>query len=230
MSERVEIGEHVLYCGDALVVLPTLPAGSADAVITDPQYNVGFDYASTTDHRPDYREWCTAWFAQLKRVCREPILISCGIVNVGMWHAIEKPSWILCWWKPACMGRSPIGFNNWEPVLMYGKSRGKGGCDVFEAVIKPDPSLNGHPCPKPLEWAKKQIQTLTARGDAILDPFLGSGTTGVAAATMGRRFTGIEIDAAYFDMARGRIENANGRGGLFEAATADLFADGPEVA
>jgi site-specific DNA-methyltransferase (adenine-specific) len=197
--------------GDCLDVLRILPDGCVDAVITDPPYNVGLTYTGdeTEDKRPDYVEWCAEWFAALKRVCSGPILISCGVANLGRWHAIEQPTWLLCWHKPAAMGRCAVGFNNWEPVLVYG-SQLKMGCDVFQASIRPDKSLRGHPCPKPLAWARKQLLAVDA--DIILDPFGGSGTTAVACIAEGRRCILVEKEPTYAAIARERVATAMGRG------------------
>jgi site-specific DNA-methyltransferase (adenine-specific) len=197
--------------GDCLDVLRTLPDGCVDAVITDPPYNVGLEYAGdeSGDRKADYAGWCAAWFGELKRVCRGPILISCGVANLGVWHAIEAPRWVLCWHKPAATGRRVVGFNNWEPVLLYGKAA-RPSCDVFRAVIRPDKALTGHPCPKPLEWARPQVRMID--GAVILDPFGGSGTTGVAAIAEGRRAILIEKEPAYADIAERRIREAMGTG------------------
>ena len=211
--------------GDCLEVLRSMPAGCVHAVITDPPYNVGFKYSgdATGDRRDDYPEWCGQWFAELERVCVGPILISCGIVNLAMWHKIKPPRWVLCWWKPASSKRSPVGFNNWEPVMMYGPKSTRRGCDVIRtteqaklAAWSKTKSL-GHPCPKPVEWATKQITLLTEPGDIILDPFAGSGTTGKAAVIEGRRCVLIEKEPAYAAIARRRVADAMGSGLLAPA-------------
>jgi adenine-specific DNA-methyltransferase len=206
---------YALHEGDALAWLPTLPAGCVDAVVTDPPYNVGFSYANGTDKRADYRGWCDSWLAECLRVSTGPVAISCGIVNLAMWCGIRPPSWVLCWWKPACMGRSAVGFNNWEPVLLYGKSRGEGGADVIRAPIIPGNDMSGHPCPKPVEWGRGLIRRLTREGDTVLDLFAGSGTTGVACVQTGRRFLGCELDPAYHAVAVKRLAEANCETGLF---------------
>ncbi len=110
------------------------------------------------------------------------------------------------------MGRSPVGFCNWEPMLLYGKSKGKAGCDVIRAQILPDPDLEGHPCPKPLEWGRGFVELLSKAGMTILDPFAGSGTTGVACMNTGRNFIGCEIDAGYHAIAHRRITEAKSSG------------------
>lgn len=67
---------------------------------------------------------------------------------------------------------------------------------------------DGHPAPMPYSMAADHIQTWTTPGETILDPFMGSGTTGVACAKLGRKFIGIEIEPKYFDIACRRIEEA----------------------
>jgi site-specific DNA-methyltransferase (adenine-specific) len=183
-------GAATLYCGDALRVLPTLTSGSVDTVVTDPPYGVDFRYATHDDNPIGYREWCNRWFDALKTRCTGPIAISCGIGNLSGW---PQPDWVFCWHKPAAMGRCVVGFNNWEPLIVYGKTRAGQVVDVFTAPIVPDDSLKGHPCPKPIGWGRGAVARIAADGDTVLDPFMGSGTTGVACIQTGRRFIGIDI-------------------------------------
>ena len=209
--------DYTLHCGDCLDIMPTLEAGSIDAIICDPPYNVGFKYTSHDDNNALYEQWCQSWFYELKRICNGPIAISVGQTNLSMWARIAPPDWWLAWWKPAAMGRCVVGFNNWEPIAFYGKPTTQ-LCDVIRAPIVPDDSTAGHPCPKPLEWAVKQVQKFTKPGALILDPFMGSGTTGVAAIQEGRRFVGIEKDAGYFEIAQKRISETTRQPALLEVA------------
>jgi len=215
----LEIGPCKLACGDCLEILPTLEAGSVDAVVTDPPYNVGVNYGSSDDSKPDYAEWTEKWFLLCQSLSPRCIGVSCGMSNLPMWLSREQPHWIICWHKPAAMGRCSIGFNNWEPVLCFGRPR-KAICDVFSAPIIPDDSLAGHPCPKPLHWGDWLVSNLSVRMGLVLDPFMGSGTTGVACVRMGRRFIGIEIEPRYFDIACKRIEAELNRHPLFDAPAA----------
>ena len=213
-----------LYEGDCLEVLPALAPGSVDAVVTDPPYGIGFEYASHDDTAEGYLEWCKAWRTQCLRISSGPVAVSCGIANLQNW---PKPDWVLCWHKPASMGRCYVGFNNWEPVILYRKPP-KQTADVFRAVIKPDSSLDGHPCPKPLEWGLSLVKMLTLRGDTILDPFAGSGPTAIAAMKEGRKCIIIEKDPRYCEIIRRRVREADGTapGTLFasSAEATDLFA------
>jgi DNA modification methylase len=80
--------------------------------------------------------------------------------------------------------------------------------------IAPD-SGSGHVCAFPLELPRRCIAISTSENDLILDPYMGSGTTGVAAFEMGRKFIGIEREQKYFDIACKRIEDAQRQGDLF---------------
>jgi adenine-specific DNA-methyltransferase len=216
-----------LVLGDCLEGMREMPDGCVDVTITDPPYNVGINYGSTDDRRHDYESWCASWLAELERVCRGGILISCGIVNLGMWHRIKKPRWVLCWWKPAAMGRSPVGFNNWEPILLYGPQSARSSCDVIRAVIKPDEKLEGHPCPKPLGWALRQVEMLSEEGDLVFDPFAGLASVGVACLLTDRRFLGVEIDPAYHAIASERLSKAASACPLFTPAPTQGQLFGP---
>jgi DNA modification methylase len=194
-----------IWLGDCRDVLPMI--GRVDAVVTDPPYGVGFKYESHDDSREGYEDWCVKWFD----LCAEKsstILMSPGAVNVSMWGRVRPFKWQIAWLKPAAMGRSPMGFCNWEPMLFWGKGTGN-SVDVFTAAIKPDSELEGHPCPKPLDWGLESIRRVPGR--SVLDPFMGSGTTGIACVNLGRKFIGIEREPKYFDIARRRITEALSR-------------------
>lgn len=201
------MSEVELYLGDCIEFMRGLPAGSVDLVVTDPPYNVGIDYnGSHNDNmtREEFIEWARDWFTECRRVA-QTVLIT-GQARLPDYAVIEPWKWLLAWWKPAAMGRSPVGFCNWEPVAMWGRGSSS-GVDFVKAPIIPDDSLNGHPCPKPLAWAVGLID-LFPWAQTVLDPFLGSGTTGVASVQLGRNFIGCERDPDYFAMARRRIEEA----------------------
>jgi site-specific DNA-methyltransferase (adenine-specific) len=85
-----------------------------------------------------------------------------------------------------------------------------------------------HPTEKPVELMKFWIGNSSKPGDLVLDPFMGSGTTGVAAAQTGRRFIGIEKDQRWFDVACERIAKADRQGDMFPAGTA-LTTDSADV-
>lgn len=191
-----------------------LPSKVFDICITDPPYNVGINYNVHNDNMADYEDWCKEWFSECERITKHIILISCGISNLGSWHNIKKPDWILAWHKPGAMGRCTVGFNNWEPILLYGKVR-KQTVDVIRAPIITDKNIGFHPCPKPLAWAAQQLSQFAQDGDVLFDPFIGSGTTAIAAHDGGFDFVGCEIDKDYFDAAKKRLNIHQSQGRLF---------------
>ena len=195
-----QIGDAILYCGDCLKILPTL--GPVAAVVTDPPYGVDFKYEGRSDSHDGYEKWCELWFDACRRIS-PTILMSCGAINVPMWARIRPFKWQIAWLKPATMGRSPVGFCNWEPMPLWGAGA-RGSVDVFTATIVPSAELDGHPCPKPMQWGIESIKHVP--DGTILDPFMGSGTTGVACARLGRKFIGIEIEERYFQIACERIK------------------------
>jgi DNA modification methylase len=121
------------------------------------------------------------------------------------------------------MGHGPWGFVGFNPVLYYGKDprAGKGALPSSITVTEAAPKI-GHPCPKPLrawEWLTDKV---SQAGETILDPFMGSGTTGITAVKLGRKFVGIEIEPKYFDIACKRIQAA--------LDAPDMFVEPPKPA
>jgi DNA modification methylase len=204
MSRIQHIGDATLYLGDCREILPTLER--VDAVVTDPPYGVGLEYASHDD------SVLVEWLA-LARAMASVVAFSPGVSNFTLF---PKPEWTLAWWKPNSMGRVCVGFNTWEPVLVYGKASGKKAHDSFVVSVAPQIDTGGHPCPKPIGWAEQVIERVAADCSSILDPFMGSGTTGIAALKLGHKFIGVEIDPTYFDIACRRIEEAWKQPRLFE--------------
>lgn len=214
MIECVTIGRATLYCGDCRDVLPTL--GEVDAVISDPPYGIGLDYETDGfQDTPDELAELVRFFVPecIKRA--KVVSLTPGNVNH---YFYPKPTWTLCWFNRAGAGSGPWGFSCWQPILCYGPdpylANGKGRRPDFIEWSETS-EKNGHPCPKPLRFQKLWIERVAFDAATILDPFMGSGTTGVAAVQMGRDFIGIEREPKYFDIACRRIEDAQRQGDLF---------------
>ena len=187
-----------LIRGDCLEVLPTLADGSADAVITDPPYGVGFRKEAWDSDIPD-------WLEPARSVAP---LVAFTTAPTTMWD-YPRPDWVNCWYREASNSRTAAGgFNHWSPVLVYGKVRFWVDSIKLHAIQHSYPKGFPHPSPKPLALAEWLVTNMTAAGDTVLDPFMGSGTTGVACVQAGRSFIGIEIDPDYFAVAKKRIEEA----------------------
>lgn len=97
-----------------------------------------------------------------------------------------------------------------DPLLQSGAGRAPDIIQHTESSEK-----NGHPCPKPIRFMQRLLARVTLEGEIVCDPFVGSGTTGVACANLGRKFIGIEIEPKYFDIACRRIEEAYRQPRLF---------------
>ena len=224
---RIEhIGEATLYLGDCLEILPTL--GKVDAVVTDPPWGIGLGSGTTgrkrgkalydSDAFDDSEEYVLA-------IC-VPAVISAltlangrGLVTSGVrcMTLYPRPRTVGGFYQPAAVGMSPWGFAGFNPVLFYGKDPrdGKGQSSVM-TTLTDRPSDYGHPCAKPDSAMLWMVNKASLEGQTILDPFMGSGTTGVACANLGRKFIGIEIEEKYFDIACKRIELAYQQPRLFE--------------
>ena len=135
-----------------------------------------------------------------------------------MW-LYPEPDTLGGFFQPAAVGMNRWGFANFNPVLFYGKDP-RAGKAVSKTVltVTEGPSCDEHPCAKPLRPMEWLVDRVSLPGSAILDPSMGSGTTGVACATQGRAFVGIELDPGYFDTACRRIEDAQRQGSLFGEA------------
>lgn len=221
-------GRVVLYNRDCMEVLPHL--GTVDAVVTDPPYGVnlgetageggshGMKFEAYESYVDSYENFCEVIVPRLAASLR---IASRGLVWTGPHiHEQPKPNCIGGVYCPAGAGRHGWGFKTFLPFLLYGN-----GPDIhlgapFPTTLQSSerPDKNGHPCPKPLGWMEWNVN-LTSRADQLVfDPFMGSGTTGVACARLGRRFIGCEISPRYFDIAVKRISDELNRCPLFEPA------------
>lgn len=185
-----------LYLGDCLEVMKTLPDGCVDAVVTDPPY-LGADWSFI--------------LPELERVGGRVVLTP-GKLQAFNWIARKAPAWEYAWEVPTkSLGGAACLHINFEPVLAYQLPLRPLGTDVLKYTMQTDtnnPGAAGHPWPKPLGLMKKLVLHWSNEGQTVLDPFMGSGTTGVACVQTGRNFIGIEIDPGYFEIAKKRIEEA----------------------
>lgn len=195
----------VIYCARAEDVLPTLEKGCVDLVLTDPPYNAGKDYGQHNDSMPvgEYVEWCREWFGLTRALCSRTIIFP-GHGNLPVWWQIQKPSAVGCWFKPGACLQAHLGWSEWEPWLYWGARLG--GSDVIRATVSAQNSVGDHPCPKPLPLMTKLL--LKCKSEAVLDCFLGSGTTAVAAAMLGIRCIGIEREERFCEIAARRLSQA----------------------
>lgn len=162
------------------------------------------------------------------RISRRWTLVFCQAEAVGVWRdslVVGGASWRrACIWvkpdgQPQLTGDRPgMGYESIAAAHSHGKSRWNGGGrhGVYTVATKSDRDTErtGHPTQKPSLLMEKLIADFTDPGDTILDPFAGSGTTGVAAIRLGRNFIGWERDPKYAAIARKRLGAAREQLGL----------------
>ena len=210
--DPVRIESATLYLGDCMEIMPKL--GRVDVVVTDPPYGMEFQSnhriirhsAIVGDSNAQSLQWITEIYASHSKYvfCR--------------WdHArdVLKPRSLITWVK-----------NNWsmgnleheharqtECILFYpGSEHWFPGGRPQDVIRSPRTNNEYHPTEKPVQLMRAIVGWTSG---AVFDPFMGSGTTGVACAKLGRKFIGIEIEPKYFDIACRRIEEAYRQGDFF---------------
>lgn len=211
MVDKVVIGNAELWVGDCREILPTLP--KVDAVITDPPYGIkrdgkppstsshgghkGYEFMGWDDGRPD------GSLIDLVCVAADRTVIWGGNYFADLLPPTSK--WLV-WDKGQRIDQADAELA-WTSM--------QGALRVFtlnRVAIATDGAV--HPTQKPvalMEWCITQA----GEPQTILDPFMGSGTTGVACMNLGRSFIGIERERKYFDIACRRIEDAQRQGRMF---------------
>lgn len=213
--DKIVIGNATLYLGDCMDVLPTLDR--VDAVITDPPYGMSFQsnfriqkhMKIANDDKADLATEVIAWAIENAQH---------SVYAFGRWDNLldyPKPKSLITWVK-----------NNWsmgdllheharqtEVAFFYpGPRHDFPASRPTDVVQWPRTANEYHPTEKPVGLMKMVAEW--TRGE-IIDPFMGSGTTGVAAVQMGRNFIGIEREPKYFEIACKRIEDAQRTSDMF---------------
>jgi site-specific DNA-methyltransferase (adenine-specific) len=235
-----------LHLGDCLEILPTLEAGSIDAVITDPPYSSGGAYRSDRNQKTEvkyqhaaetnrtyasfsgdnrdqrsFEKWCTLWMSACLSKTREGGVIGCFIDwrNIAsVVDAVQMAGWVYRGVTPWYKGSDQRPVKGWfrrnieyivwgscGPMLTGHLADGECLDGMFFHRI------NGiekyHQTGKPIELMQDVI---SVRPDiqVVLDPFMGSGTTGIACLNTGKDFIGCELSPDYFEIAQRRIAEA----------------------
>ncbi|MBW9334558.1 site-specific DNA-methyltransferase [Herbaspirillum sp. RU 5E] len=218
----VIIGDATLYLGDCMEILPTL--GKVDAVITDPPYgilNLGGDVAGGVVRKSPRQQgsgklknrllnvsdvqWDIAPTTELFDLLRQ--ISDWQIIWGGNYFNLPPARAILVWDKEQPwenFSQVELAWSNFSrPAAIFKESATRGTPDKV------------HPTQKPLSLMAWCIAFLPS-AQTICDPYMGSGTTGIAALQLGRRFIGIERDERYFELACRRLEQAAAQGRLFD--------------
>lgn len=208
---KVQIGDATLYLGDCLDILPTL--GKVDAVITDPPYGIN---VST---RVNFSEK-QAWDAERPNLSPWLAVGRFRLFWGGQYYSDVLPmseSWA-CWVKRPLDGIVKKQVHSTIELAWSNFGKPRFFKQVWDGGKREGDAENRtfcHPSQKPVELMRWCVDELPAGAETILDPFMGSGTTGVACVQLGRKFIGIEREPKYFDIACKRIEQAVSQGQLF---------------
>ena len=213
MSRVETIGNATLYLADCREILPTL--GKVDAVVTDPPYGIADKWKGGSGHgwgkATAEAELRNEWDETTPSVETMLAIVSVAkevIIWGGNYFELPPSRCWLVWSKPErnfTLAEAELAWTNRDNVVRV----------LDYARSDPD---RLHPTQKPVGVMRWSIAK--TKGETILDPFMGSGTTGVAAVQMGRRFIGIEREPKYFDIACKRIEDAQRQGDMFIEAAA----------
>jgi DNA modification methylase len=206
----------VLYCGDCLTILPELEPGSVDAVVTDPPYGIGKRLVlGGAGHSFDslVLSGADVWDKKPSRETLQ-LLLSFGTVQIiwgGNFFELPPCDMPLCWDK---VRPNQKNLSDWEYAWtsLVGRARKFAYCANGGFVAKED---RQHPTQKPvavMEWCLG----FTPTSGTVADPYMGSGTTGVACLRTGRRFIGIEISEEYCEIAANRLRKERDRTILFD--------------
>lgn len=209
MSEPVRIGGAELWLGDCRDVLPRL--GRVDAVVTDPPYGIAATWKGGSKHgwgkAKDEADQRNGWDSAAPPAALFDLLLASSkqqIIWGGNYFALPPSRCWLVWNKPErdfTLAEAELAWTNRDNVTR-----------VFDyARSEPD---RVHPTQKPVALMRWCVEKTTG---SVLDPFMGSGTTGVACVKLGRSFIGIEREQRWFEHACRRIEEAYRQPDMFIA-------------
>ncbi len=242
--KRVEqIGRATLYLGDCRDCFDAI--GAVDALVTSPPYNCGKDYGEAGDALAldEFSTFLTETvFEAAARVRvvnvgqyvgsrKDRVLFRDLLTDAaGWWPLVDEVIWDKGPASGAAWGNypnSPRIRAQHESIFVFGDAKMPTGNGLDWAEwsrlttsvwrVAPSVDLSVHPAMMPVEIASRCVRLWSDIYGTVLDPFMGSGTTGIAAVQAGRDFVGIEREPRYFDIACKRIEDAQRQGSLFEA-------------
>lgn len=216
-----------LQQGDCLELMKDIPDESVDMILTDPPYGMAFQSGYRTSRYEKIKgdqslDWLDDFIDEIFRVSKNNTAnyMFCSFHHIDIFkQAIEKRfkvKNIITWVKNnTSMGDLKGDFApKTEFIIFFQKGRrlinGKRDSNVFEY----NKTRNEfHPTQKPVDMIEYMISKFSDEGNTILDPFMGSGTTGIACQNLNRDFVGMELDENYFKIAKERIEQAGIIGG-----------------
>lgn len=225
ISRTEQIGDCTLHLADCLEVMKDMPDKSVDCVVTDPPYNVGKDYGTHKDNlsERDYFDWMLEVYSEASRVATNQAWVAPRYKMKMFLNIMCNPHIVVV--RRGAAGPYRGGWSDqFETILVEGSPRTI-TTDLWENIrLKGEgyffrEETYEHPgyTPEPIMVRLVDIMSTTS----VVEPFMGTGTTGVACAKLGRSFVGIENDPHWFDIACKRIEEAYQQPRLFEEPKAE---------
>ena len=224
-----------IYHGDIVEILKTLESESVDCAITDPPYNIGGKSNKLTkfgnliksnnevlggwDDIPDYMSWVKKWLIEIYRVVRGGVFSFFDLNEIGKLKDLIKEVGFYPKNFIIMVKNNPIphirktGYRSgFEMGLMFMKDKKSKFNFLSQKEMINVKNYNtgmfkktNHPTEKPETIIAHLIEVLSDKGDLVLDPFMGSGTTAVVAKKLGRNYLGIELNPDYIKMAEKRL-------------------------
>ena len=199
----------VLLHGDCLEIMPLFEPNSIDLMLTDPPFNVGKDFKNDNLSEHEWTSFCGTFTAILKVINPCNMLIEISKSDIIMRQKLDRLfilKWTLILNYTNAMRQGACGYSNFGLVLWYGGKCYQRYMDRIDAPLENTIKKFKHPSPKNIKHYQKLAEMFSLSDDLILDPFLGSGTTAVAAKQLGRKCIGIELEAKYLDIAIERLK------------------------
>lgn len=210
MTPYYEQDGIVIYHGDCREVIPTLER--IELVLTDPPYGIERGGGNLDRHKGDYESPFSDDSAYIADVV-VPVIADlmtraqCVVVTPGNanFASYPQPDSFGAFYQPAAVGMQSFGNVDAQPIFYYGTAGGGRLGKPCSWVLTETPERNGHPCPKPFNAWKRLLATVARPGQLVFDPFMGSGTTLVAAKDMGHPAIGVELSERYCEIAAKRL-------------------------
>jgi site-specific DNA-methyltransferase (adenine-specific) len=202
-----------IICGDSGKLLSRIPAQSIPLVICDPPYGIRFvSNHRLVLHAPMYGDskFPKTIVQQAIDSASHAAYVFCDLTNL-IAGDLPEPATVLAWVKNH-WGMGDLKHNHgpqWEPICFYPRSRHAFVKRIPDVIYAARTGNNFHPTQKPVDLIRHLIQANV--GDTVLDPFVGSGTTCVAAKQLGRHFLGFELDEKHYKTALARCDFASGQ-------------------
>ena len=226
----IKTDRYELYNGDCLEVMKSIPDKSIDLVVIDPPYEIKTMNGGWTIGKRKYKDEVSVMIDGFSEEILNLLCTKMKKINIYIYCSkLQLPKLLNYFINKKCnyeiltyhkTNPTPLCGNTYLPDTEYVVFAREKGVKIYgeyktkfkyytDKVNKKDKKLYKHPTCKPIPFLQNHIINSSNEDDIILDCFMGSGSTGVAALNTNRRFIGIELDKVYFDIAKNRIEEIN---------------------